>query len=115
MERDCIEDFARAILRAQELREESYSYSDAEKEGSYALSHQQAANMAAEEFGFDLRATIPIFLLNAFCWNDIQIWANKPSPSLCDNMKSVLIGAHKKGKLQAILDDQREGGENDDK
>lgn len=71
--KDCMENFARAILRAQEHREESYN----EEKKEYTLSHKEAAERGAIGLGFDQRVTQPICLLNLLAWNDIQAWAEK--------------------------------------
>ena len=78
---------ARAILRTQDIREESYdkvASDGAEEEGMvinykqlYTLSVREAADEAAEEEGFDKRMTEPIYLLCQYVWNDIQDWAKK--------------------------------------
>lgn len=77
---------AQAILNAQRIREDSYNHDEASKEAQksfsnfdqcYVKSLLEASNEAAEKAGFDLRMTQPIYLLNKYCWNDIQSWAEE--------------------------------------
>ena len=80
-----MERLARAILLCQELRENSFDSEAADKaiesgkyyngKDFYGLSLEQAASKAAGIVGFDTRGTLPIYLLNKCCWNDIQNWA----------------------------------------
>lgn len=83
-----MERFARAILDAQKIREESFDSKEANKMeleilivkdfGScYTISEEEAADKAAENAGYDKRGAMPIYLLNKYCWNDIQTWAEK--------------------------------------
>ena len=87
---DFEERLAKAILRTQELREESFDHVEADKyeanhkflsvfdfEKCYKLSEYDAADKAAEFFGFDKRMTQPIYLLCKLAWNDIQDWAKE--------------------------------------
>jgi len=80
--------FARAILGAQKLREESFDHGKAdalektEAEARdftecYSLSISQAARKAVREQGFDIRMNEPIYLLCKYTWNDIQNWAKE--------------------------------------
>ena len=82
-----MERFARAILDAQKIREESFDHKaadEAEKNESYPdfskfyrKSMTEAADEAAGNAGFDKQGTQPIYLLNQYCWNDIQAWAKE--------------------------------------
>ena len=84
--------FARAILDAQKIREESFdtkAANKAEKELKaphrlyidfskfYKKSMQDAADEAAANAGFGECGSLPIYLLNQYCWNDIQAWAEE--------------------------------------
>lgn len=83
-----MERFARTIILASEIREESYDqemsdnikgkerlYFDFEK--CYKKSLKDACDLAALENGYDLSATEPLYLLLKCCWNDILNWADK--------------------------------------
>ena len=90
-----MERFAKAILEAQRIREESFDKEAANKAEKmdlnkpknkrgfidfskfYGKSMYDAANEAARNAGFDKRGTMPIYLLNQYCWNDIQAWAEE--------------------------------------
>lgn len=80
------EDFARAVLEAQRIREASYVkgepvvFADGTEfpTGSYQKDHMQAA---AEALGKSMEDPMswgmayPLYLLNATVWNDIHDWA----------------------------------------
>ena len=76
---------AEAILLAQKIREESFDQKEANRmvkedkypnfTGCYKTTMYEAADKAAEQIGLDESATQPIYLLNQYNWNDIQIWA----------------------------------------
>ena len=77
--------FAKAILEAQKIREESYNKeaADKAKENRYVDFSQfytktlfEASEEAACNAGFNLRMIQPIYLLIKYTWNDIQDWAN---------------------------------------
>ena len=67
-----MEDLARAVKLAAQLREESWDFI---KE-KYKLSVYDAADKAVAQIGFDVRGTQPIYLLLQHCWNDILEWAD---------------------------------------
>lgn len=79
--------FAEAILEAQDIREESYDQKAAEAvlgediltdfSKFYRKSYYEAANEAVEKVGLDKSLAQPIYLLNKYCWNDVQWWAEK--------------------------------------
>ena len=77
---------AQTILKAQELREESFNHKAAdkavkEKRGFidfiefYTLSLEEAADKACELSGYDTRATQIVYLIIKHLWNDSQDWA----------------------------------------
>ena len=70
---DFEEKLAQAIKLTQKFREESWD----ENEAQYTLTIIKAADKACDEVGFDKRMTQPVYLLNEYCWNDIQWWADK--------------------------------------
>lgn len=61
----------RAIILAAKLHEESF------EEGVSRISLRKACDMAAENVGFDLQGTEPVFLLLANSWNRVLKWANE--------------------------------------
>jgi hypothetical protein len=73
-----MERLAKTILLAAKLREESFDPEMAEKNqfgDCYKLSLRAAADMAAEQTGYDERGTDPVYLLLKHSWNDILAWA----------------------------------------
>ena len=81
-----MERLAQAIVRAAELRENSFGNEAANNaEGVnekkclrvqfYKLTLREACNQAAEEAGFDTRGTLPLYLLLKYCESDILEWA----------------------------------------
>ncbi len=66
--------FQRAILEAQKIREESYDENDNE----YKIDMHEAATVACDRFSIDPKMAYPIYLLNKYTWNDIQMWAENP-------------------------------------
>jgi hypothetical protein len=68
-----VEDFAKAVLEAQELQEKSFNF----KTKKYKKSHEECALEACEKFKIDERFSTPIYLLNSDCWNDIQSWCQE--------------------------------------
>lgn len=86
-----MERLAKAILEAQQIREESYDLESANKalddaspttiintEEFYGKSMREAASEGAYEAGLDYSlADIPVYLLIKYCWNDIGAWAVK--------------------------------------
>jgi len=65
---------AKAIKLAAEIREESF---DSEVVNFYRTSLLTASDEAAEILGLDKTATLPIYLLLQYCWNDILDWADE--------------------------------------
>lgn len=59
---------AKAVKEAAKIHEESWDGK------TYAIGIQQAADTAAENAGFDVRGTTPIYLLLKLAWNDILEW-----------------------------------------
>jgi hypothetical protein len=82
-EMDTVKRLAKAILLAQEIREESFDEIKAEKNRNpyfdlstcYGISEYEAADRASNQLGFDKRMTQPIYLLCKLAWNDAQDWA----------------------------------------
>jgi len=79
------EKFAKAILEAQKIREESFDQIAADKvKGNLYVDFSQfytktlfeASEEASCNAGFNLRMVQPIYLLIKYTWNDIQDWAN---------------------------------------
>lgn len=80
-----------AILLAAKFREESYDHAashqaaqDTSKDCTvvdfnqfYSLTLKEACDKAAEEVGFDMNGTLPIYLLLKNSWNDSLEWATK--------------------------------------
>ncbi len=64
-------EFAKLILEAQKLHEESWN----KKEGKYKLSQEEAADQACVKLGISAEWAFVIYLLNYSTWNDIQGWA----------------------------------------
>jgi hypothetical protein len=83
-----MERFAEAVKLAAKIREDSFDHKKADEmerskdlsknfDSCYTKTIYKAADMAAEELGFDQRATEPIYLLLKYTWNDILYWAEK--------------------------------------
>ena len=79
-----IEKFGAAILEAQKIREESFDHKRADEmqkkkykdfSACYGLTIEEATEKAVKQLGLDKRMVQPIFLLNVYCWGDIQDWA----------------------------------------
>lgn len=68
-----MEDLAKAILIAAELREKSYN----KKKMDYDVSFYKAADTAADIVGFDKTGTWPIQALLMSHWNEAIDWANQ--------------------------------------
>lgn len=63
-----MERLAKALKITVKLMEESYDF--------YGLSLEEACNQAAEEIGFDARATELMYLLFKRRWNDSLNWSD---------------------------------------
>lgn len=84
--RQIVVEFAKTILKAMEIRENSYDhklsdemertlkYPDFEK--CYRLTHAQAAAEAVKQSNLDKEFELPVYLLLYMAWNDIMYWAN---------------------------------------
>lgn len=85
-----MEKFAEAISLAAKIREESYDQKAADQEKErvgiddfidyekfYGKSLYEAADLAAEQLGLDLRGTQPVYLLLKGFWNDSLAWAEQ--------------------------------------
>jgi len=75
--------FAKAILRTQKIREESFDFNKAKKHEDdiyfdftkcYKITIFEAAEKASKKFGISSLAC-PIYLLCTYNWNDIQDWS----------------------------------------
>lgn len=64
-----------AIKLTAKIREESWDNDKKE----YSISLYDAADQACESIGFDMRGSLPVYLLLKYCWNDILDWANNKS------------------------------------
>lgn len=79
--------FAKTVLDAQRIREESFDKKasdkafDSEKFVDHSTFYQktmsQSAQEAAVKNGFGNDGALPIYLLNEYAWNDIQFWATE--------------------------------------
>lgn len=82
-----MEKLAAVILKAQKIREESYSQKEADEVKAksigkfvdfskfYKISDIEAASKACKEIGYDTRMVDFVYLINKCLWNDMQLWA----------------------------------------
>ena len=68
-----MERLAKAIKLAVKYREESWIH----KDQRYGMHLSEAAYRAAEEVGFGIRGTLPVYLLLDNCWDEILDWTEK--------------------------------------
>jgi len=69
-----MEDLKKAVILAAKIHEESWQ--DEEDIMGYEISLEDAADQAAEQLGFDLQGTKPVYLLLKNSWNETLVWAN---------------------------------------
>jgi len=85
---DHIKILANTLAKAAKIHEESFDHEAADRVKEeekytldyykfYTISLQEACDMAAEETGFGIRGTQPLYLLLQCCWNDTLEWVNK--------------------------------------
>lgn len=87
--------FAKAILRAQKIKEDSFDYKACNKEREkwrekypdeipfidfyrfYCVNDMEAAMLSCKENNIPEEFAYIIYLLNRHSWNDVQIWSEQ--------------------------------------